>query len=430
MTKNLFKKLIALVVIVLINTPLFSQENFVAGYIINQNGDTIRGFVDYRNWGKNPNKVSFRNTINSEIKFYTPLEISAFSALDEIYKSAVVKVDNSNVKEISTSSAFNFRTDTIFLQTFFQGSKSLYYYKDNYDQDNFYLYNNSQFELLEFKKYIKADETGHQFLLTNKRFIGQLRFYLKDCPNIDMKLKDLAYNPQSLQKLFEYYYSQMKNEVVLVRTNEKLKAEFGIVLGLSIIDLKFVTTAAIFDPLPKAKFDNSINPTGGLFMNIVLPRNNGKWSIYNELMYSRYNTKAVYNDFSSEENYEIHHYKVDYSYAKLNNMLRFKYPIGKIHGFVNAGISNGFIVSEMNSDSINRRYNGTTTTFVQKIIADSPSDDSFESKKHELGYLIGLGVNYKNFFTEFRFEAGTGISQYIALKVNANRYNFLIGYRF
>lgn len=430
MTKSLFRGFLVSVAIVLICMPTFSQENFVPGYVINQNGDTIRGFVDYRNWGKNPNKVSFRNAINSEIKIYTPLEISSFSALDEIYKSAVVKVDNSNVKEISTSSVFDFRTDTIFLQTLFQGSKSLYYYKDNNDQDNFYIYNNSQFELLEFKKYIKKDDTGRLFLLTNKRFYGQLKFYLKDCPNIDVKYKDLAYNPKSLQKLFEYYYSQMKSEIILVRTTEKIKAEFGVVIGVSMIDLKFVTTAPIFDPLPKVKFDNSINPTGGLFMNIVLPRNNGKWSIYNELMYSRYNTKAVYNDFSSEENYEVHHYKVDYSYAKLNNMLRFKYPIGKIHGFVNAGISNGFIVSEMNSDSINRRYNGTTTTFVQKIIADSPSDNSFKSKKHELGFLFGLGLNYKNIFTEFRFEAGTGISQYIALKVNANRYNFLIGYRF
>lgn len=430
MRKNLLKGLLVSVAIVLTWIPLFSQENFVAGYIINQNGDTTRGFVDYRNWGKNPNKVSFRKTLNSEIKLYTPLEISSFSALDEIYKSAVVKVDNSNVKEISTSSAFDFRTDTIFLQTLFQGSKSLYYYKDNNDQDNFYIYNNSQFELLEFKKYMKKDETGRLFLLTNKRFYGQLRFYLQDCPNIDLKYKDLAYNPQSLQKLFGYYYSQMKNEVVLVRTNEKIKTEFGAVVGVSMIDLKFVTTAPIFDPLPKVKFDNSITPTGGLFLNFVLPRNNGKWSIYNELTYSRYNTKAFYNEFYSNENYMIHNYKVDYTYCKVNNMLRFKYPIGKLHGFVNAGISNGLIVREMNSDSINSRYNGTSTTFVQKIIADSPSDDSFESKKHELGFLLGLGINYKNIFTELRFEAGTGISQYIALKVNANRYNFLLGYRF
>jgi len=426
----LLKKLSIIVAFVLVSTSLFSQENFLKGYIIIQNGDTVRGFIDYRNWSKNPQKINFKTTVKDEPQFFSPLEIKEFVVKDEIYKGAIVKVENSNIKTLSNTLTLSFRTDTVFLQAFFQGPKSLYYYKDNFDQDNFYIYNNSQFELLEFKKYIKMDEAGHEFLLTNKRFIGQLRFYLNDCPDIDSKLKQFPYEPKSMTNLFKYYYSKMKTEKFTTRTHETIKTEFGVVIGINMIDLRFLTNKAVFDPLPKAKFDNSISPIGGLSVNFVLPRNNGKWSIYNELIYSRYNTNAVYNKFTSNENYEIHHYNADYSYAKINNMVRYKYPIGKMNVFANAGVSYGLIVAEMNSDSINRRYNGTSTSFVQKLIANSPSDNSFNSKKIELGFLVGLGANYKNIFTELRLEAGTGFSPYLALNITATRYIFLVGYRF
>ena len=98
--------------------------------------------------------------------------------------------------------------------------------------------------------------------------------------------------------------------------------------------------------MPKAKFENTLSPVGGLALNVVIPRNNGKWSIYNELFYSAYNTTALYNDFHTAERYEIHNYTVGYTYGKINNMLRLKYPLKKAFIFANAGLSNGFIIHE------------------------------------------------------------------------------------
>jgi hypothetical protein len=411
--------------------PVLAQENYISGYILKLNGDTLKGLVDYRNWAKNPNIIRFKITTADNVREFKPLDIAGFGAKDEIYKSAVVKVDGSSKNGIiSESPMFSFRTDTAFLQTFYQGSKSLYFYKDRNDQDNFYIYNNSVYELLEYKKYIKKGSDEHEFLTENKRYVGQLLVYLQDCKNIDVKLKKIAYTDKSLQSLFEYYYSQKKTETVVKRTNEKFKLEFGIVAGISMIDLRFVSASSVFDPLPKAKFGNTLSPVGGLSLNVVIPRNNGKWSIYNELFYNSYNTTAVYNDFHSAEYYDIHYYKVGYAYGKINNMLRFKYPLKNAFIFVNAGLSNGFILHETNVDSITRRYNGVTTTRVQKIVADGGENDTFSAKKHELGFLVGFGGIYKKFSAEFRLEAGTGFSKYIALDANANRYNLLFGYRF
>ena len=45
----------------------FSQENYLPGYVIKQDADTLYGYLDYRNWEKNPNKINsvymYLNTI-------------------------------------------------------------------------------------------------------------------------------------------------------------------------------------------------------------------------------------------------------------------------------------------------------------------------------------------------------------------------------
>ena len=430
MSRYLTNKLLSVFVLILISSTVFSQKKFINGFIINQSGDTIHGFINYLNWSKNPDIINFRYTIDGEIKKFTPLDIKAFGVLNEIYKSAIVKVDNSSIKTISETPVFEFRTDTIFLQTLIQDTKSLFLYKDKNDQENFYIFSNNSFELLEFKNYIKKDAMGHMFLIANKRYVGQLKYYLNDCPEIDTKLKNIEYTQQKIQALFIHYYSQKKEKIIFKRTNEKLKTEIGIIAGANMIDLKFVTSSPAFDPLPKAKFANTISPTAGLFINIVIPRNEGRWSIYNELVYSKYKTSAVYNNYYTDNNYQIHHYKVDFSYGKLNGMLRYKYPLGKLNAFVNAGFSFGFIVDEMNSDSINRQYDGSNTWEVENIITDVSINNPFESKKYELGALFGIGLNYKRFFTELRFEGGTGFTPFPALQINANRYNLLFGYKF
>ena len=44
----------------------YSQENFVAGSIIKLNGDTVKGYVDYRNWERNPNQIKFKERESAE----------------------------------------------------------------------------------------------------------------------------------------------------------------------------------------------------------------------------------------------------------------------------------------------------------------------------------------------------------------------------
>ncbi|MGZ3814058.1 MAG: hypothetical protein ACXVJN_20060, partial [Mucilaginibacter sp.] len=46
--------------------PLISvaQSNYKPGYVVTLKGDTIHGFINYREWNKNPRQIAFKNDIN------------------------------------------------------------------------------------------------------------------------------------------------------------------------------------------------------------------------------------------------------------------------------------------------------------------------------------------------------------------------------
>ena len=187
----------------------FSQENYLPGYIINSSNDTVKGYIDYRNWGENPSVIRFKIKTDSKVDNYTPLDIKAFHVKDEIYISAIVEKETSPTKinELNLNPKLHLQTDTVFLQTLFGGDKSLYYYKTAEGKDNFYIKNDSVYDLLIFKKYLKNQED--KLLVTlDKKYIGQLSVYLSDCPNIRKKLMNTTYSLNSLERLFKFYYGR------------------------------------------------------------------------------------------------------------------------------------------------------------------------------------------------------------------------------
>ena len=107
----------------------YGQENIKPAYVIDLKGDTLKGFIDYRNWEQNPKRITFRTTSGGENIYYTPLDIKKFSVVDEVYESGVVKVDESStqIDLLSNTAEITYKLDTIFLQTLFTGEKSLYF---------------------------------------------------------------------------------------------------------------------------------------------------------------------------------------------------------------------------------------------------------------------------------------------------------------
>jgi hypothetical protein len=412
--ENLIKRFMLLGLGIFISLTSFSQKNYLPGFIIALRGDTLHGFVDYTNLEKNSKILLFKIKSDENKIKYSPIDIVGFGVLDEFYESAVVKTDISQENE----SGLNLESDTVFLQTLFKGSRSLYYYVNKYGKDQFFIKNDTTYELLVHKKYYKTQDS-RTVTVENKKYIGQLFNYLQDCPSIQSKLNITEYTKKSLESLFVSYYKLTQSDILFQKKTKKISVEMGILTGLSITSLKFDGTFA--GPIIESTYPKSVNFSSGLFFDVILPKKQGRLSANNELIFTSYKMSALLNYYSRDK-YSINYTEIGYSYLKINNMVRYKYPIGSLFVYFNAGISNGCVISETNYLKIERTYFSEHTIKEVKAVDDP--------RKYEQGYILGLGTKYKKFSFEIRNEKSNGISNFASLSSPTNRYYFFLGYRF
>jgi hypothetical protein len=111
-----------------------------------------------------------------------------------------------------------------------------------------------------------------------------------------------------------------------------------------------------------------------------------------------------------------------FGYLKLNNLFRYSQPFHGNALFINAGISNGYVISETNH--LRKSTIGLTSTIVEEQKALE------YTRKHEQGILLGLGGAVKRYSLELRYEVSNGVSDYSNYKSSVKRYFILLGYRF
>ncbi len=60
--------------------PLLSiaQSNYKSGYVVTLKGDTLHGFIDYKEWGRNPKTINFKSTQNDKIRQLGLTDINHF----------------------------------------------------------------------------------------------------------------------------------------------------------------------------------------------------------------------------------------------------------------------------------------------------------------------------------------------------------------
>ncbi|WP_341225228.1 hypothetical protein [uncultured Arcticibacterium sp.] len=396
----------------------YSQNNYISGYVVKNKTDTLYGFVNYRNWKNNPDNIKFKANMDDKPISFKPTDITEFQVEGEIYVSGIIHIEVSPLQtnDLKEESEINIRVDTAFLQTLYQGEKSLYFYKNSKSKENFYIKQDSAFSLLEYKRYLRQQD-GKRVISENKNYLGQLAFYLNDCKTINRKIEKTSYNQKDLLELFQYYYKCSSSAISFQKEFEKSHMEIGVLAGLSSTSLSF--SSYNFDYLVKTKFNSSVNFSSGVFFDLVLPRNQGKWSINNEILFSTYKVKTNYEKSGY---YSVINSQIGYSYLKINNLLRFKYPIGHLFIFLNGGISNGLSISETNNRIEESSLEPTKILLEDRVL--------YETRKLEQGLIVGTGIKYNRLSFEVRYENGNGMSKYRSLKSSTKRYFLLLGYRF
>ncbi len=398
------RKLFLFTISMLFMVPLaLGQENFRAGYVITPGGDTIHGFINYRNWGVNPSKISFEKVLKGQRVFYRPRDIRAFYVQDEYYLSAVVKNETSarsQLDNVSDNAAIQTRTDTAFLRRLAKGHPALLFYKSPMNIENFYLMKNGKIHLLKYKKYMMQQSDGGSYVAENKEYVGQLLVFMADCPKMKSQISYSQYTRQSLVKLFGNYYQCLHETGAQTQKVEKTKLKWGLVAGIGGESVKFLGPY-----LSHYQFNAAASLTGGLVFDLVMPRNFKEWSLHNELAYSSFASTGVWGQYQM---------KFGFSSVALTDMARFSHSLGKISVFANAGVSNGIVINYTNQ--------GT-----------KPSDKAFPPdglNKRFFALVGGIGLRHKNLSFELRAESKSQLSGYTSETIGTKQIGVMIGYTF
>jgi hypothetical protein len=371
----------------------FGQKNMQPGYIFSLKGDTIKGYIDYRNWEKNPKSISFGTTKTGRTSLYKPINIKGFTVANDTYISGKVTIDDSphRVSELKSTLEYNYISDTAFLLSLIQGEKSLLYYLDNKSKEHFFIRTDTGFSLLIYKPYLKIDGNGNMNKAEDKRFIGQLIIYLQECKNIQSKLQFVKYDKKSLTDIFEYYYSCTNNPIDKPKKGNTDLNEFGVFVGLALTQFDFLSGPVY---MADANYSLSKNFTTGVFFNLVLPRHSGRFVVANDIQYYSFNTEANYSDPDV-----IATTQIGLHYIQMNNMFQYRYPIGSTMCYINAGVSSGFGFSEKTYETAEIYFNDTFVRTVEGKAVENMN-------KAYLGIPVGIGVKYKKYSFDIRYVSG------------------------
>ena len=416
------RKLPLLLLLLLIHLISYSQENFIPGYIINLKGDTVFGFINYRNWKTCPDKILFKVAPGISETEYNPSGLKGFSTAGRIYESGVVQIEISPINKnyLEYDPEFKFLTDTVFLQARFRGTKSLFLFIDNGRRDYFYTWNDTSFALLEYKRYlVKLDDRSHIYLHENKKYVGQLIYYLRDCQSLVPKIESTGYYTSSIEKLFKEYAKCTGEEYEFIRKNGERRTEFGFIAGVS---LTWCSLSGNLDKyLESVNMGLSTNFSFGMLFDFFKFAKAEKWSWSNEFLVTIFNYEGQLVENTNENDYSTAYTTLGGGYVKWHSLARYKIPFGMFTLFANAGPSFGAGGLGKNQVYIERNFYGQMRYRTITAIEDG--------KSIELGLTGGIGIRIKRFTFESRYEFGSGFVDNEDLSSSANRVYLLLGIR-
>lgn len=197
---NFMKKLLTIVFVFIVSVNIYAQENFKEGYIIKNEGDTIKGWVDYRTIGINNLQCKFRLSENDKTVTYHPGDIAGYRFVNEgkYYVSKEVQIDSLPPK-------------MYFLEYLVSGILDLYQLEQ--DGTTYYLFQNGKGEMItaseKYGKEKEVEQNGIKYRTKDLKYVGILNYVFKDSPSVVKQIGRNSMNEETMIKLTREYHEDV-----------------------------------------------------------------------------------------------------------------------------------------------------------------------------------------------------------------------------
>ncbi len=409
-----------MIIVLLLSSSLsiIGQNNNPIDQIFTLEGDTINTSIRIINNRYSPAEIITTATGSTVL---SPNDIKGFTYKGLTFISAPILREISPFKqsELSTTHELLYIEDTVFLQVIVSGERSLLQLHDSTGKVGYFIPDDvGGFEWLVHKKYYRSNQNGQELMEINN-YIGQLLLYLNDCKGINKIVSSTEYDEESLVKLYDYYYGCTNNKIEFKQKSPGLRTEFTAVAGLSFTRLSFSGPGN--EHITNPNFPWSINFIGGVGISLSVPNISSSWSFNNEVLFTSYRTSAEYRFDINSANYRITNTTIGTSAIKLNTMFRGHMSVNYAKVFIDIGLSNRFVMSTVNDKSEIVYSSGSSSenkgTAFQNI------------KKHNFGFMVGVGVKVKRVSGTLRYELGGKVGTQDDLESKINTLFLMLSYR-
>jgi len=236
---------------------LFGQGNFIPGYVITNENDTIVGFIDHQLYKDQSAKCLFKTRHDSPPIEYEPSDIEAYRLTenDRYYITKSLPIGENELN--------------LFVQYILNCKYDLFYLRKD-GKDYYFIEGDSKLYELKNEKRIYMHE-GTEYERYSNEYIGILMALFKDDPQSQSKIKQTDLNHKSLIKLVTTYHDNTaENEACVVYE----KAPPGISFALApVLTYNFTQPQLqVSDYETNVTFEDASYLSGGMQIEIGIPR--------------------------------------------------------------------------------------------------------------------------------------------------------------
>lgn len=426
---NYMRKLLMLLMFVFFTiVNVKAQTNYLPGFIVTLEGDSVTGLVDSRGAIRNSQVCSYRTDMENKPIEYQPGEIKTYGFVEgKYYVSKDVPIEQDTTK--------------LFLEYLINGIVDVYYCRDM-SGDHYYVEKegmrltalDDEDKILEIK--------GEKFQKKYNRYVGVLKYTFNESPDIQKKVEGMSLTHKNLINISKDYHAYVcEGEECIVYEKKKLKVKFSLepIVSIDFHNLKgnrdqVGSYDVIYDTytpeeieylpeeftLKSTDFDYSI----GLIGSLSFPSLNENLALNLQVKYGRYKLSG------EEDLSDGNLVSLSTEGKNLMNNLYFSYtfPKGMFRPVFLAGFSYSYFTSINNINIIEHSFE-YSVGLGEYVSLDENDADVIEASY--MGFVVGVGLDipvfkkYKISTTvQYNFMKDTGYSY------SYNPLSIVIGFKF
>lgn len=373
----------------------FGQNDYRPGFVVLNDGDTLKGEIIYRE-GRRANQVCTFRSGNVTEREFLPTDIISYGFLnDKVYRTwQFEQVGNLKADE-------TFPSDPVFVEILTKGKISLYLFESTFFvQDS----TDAKYQLINSSR--EVVENGRRYLKESRQYIGLLKYIMQDCQKLQNRIEGVKLLERELTQLVELYNECGGTVSVSYKKDKQwMQVQFGPAVGYQTSSIQFSDRILENEHLSGSwQSSNQIIPA--FLIDISSPRIQEHFGLTTGVIY----IKDVYNSNNIlEKNFftDYHDVSITIEQLKIPFGLSYKLNEGKITPYFMFGMSFSAYLSKSSNWILERDLNGTVNTF---------ESEAFEIKGSQFGIWGGAGIEKVIFpkvigFAEVRFERTNGVIQ-------------------